>query len=97
MKCHLTKAAWTDLEVIGDYISQDSPLRAHSFVNELLDHCERLTDFPEANRIRDDIGPDIRIAIHDRYLIAYRISGEQLRIERILQASQNWSGDNELT
>jgi len=42
VKVVLTAAALEDLAEIGEYIAQGNPLRAASFVEELLAHCERL-------------------------------------------------------
>ncbi len=44
----LAAAAHADLAAIGDFIGRDNPVRAASFVDVLLDKCERLADAPEA-------------------------------------------------
>ncbi len=48
MIAELTAAAEADLEAIGDYIAQDNPIRALSFVRELFRNCTELADMPEA-------------------------------------------------
>ncbi|WP_417481362.1 type II toxin-antitoxin system RelE/ParE family toxin [Maricaulis sp.] len=88
MKTIISDLVWADLEDIGDYIAQDSPLRARKFVSELLDHCERLADFPNAAPLREDVSPGIRAASHGQYLIFYRVADGALRIERILQGNR---------
>ena len=42
----LTAEAENDLEQIGDYIAQDNPKRALSFVLALRDKCLSLADAP---------------------------------------------------
>jgi plasmid stabilization system protein ParE len=40
----ITAQAEADLERIGDYIAEDNPQRAASFIQELLERCERLAE-----------------------------------------------------
>lgn len=44
----MTEGARADLIAIGDYIAQDNPLRALSFVDELEMRCTALGDSPHA-------------------------------------------------
>lgn len=46
MIVRLTAEAESDLEQIGDYIAQDNPKRALSFVLALRDKCLGLADAP---------------------------------------------------
>lgn len=46
MIVHLTAEAESDLEQIGDYMAQDNPKRALSFVLELRDKCLSLAETP---------------------------------------------------
>lgn len=46
----ITDEAENDLEQIGDFIAQDNPRRAISFVKELVDRCHRLTEMPRGSR-----------------------------------------------
>jgi len=46
MIVYITAEAENDLEQIGDYIAQDNPKRALSFVVELRDKCLSLADTP---------------------------------------------------
>lgn len=48
MKLILSAAATSDLEGIGDWIAQDNPGGAVSFVLELRKICERLAAAPRA-------------------------------------------------
>ena len=41
MRLLITPLAAVDLEEIGDYIAQDNPVRAGTFVVELRAHCEK--------------------------------------------------------
>jgi toxin ParE1/3/4 len=44
----ITSAAEADLESIGDWIAEDNPTRALTFVQELRRRCESLIDAPRA-------------------------------------------------
>lgn len=46
MKVLLTAEAESDLERIADYIAQDNPRRALSFIEELREKCLGLSEMP---------------------------------------------------
>ncbi|ENZ94836.1 type II toxin-antitoxin system RelE/ParE family toxin [Xanthomonas fragariae] len=48
MIVQLSADAEDDLERIGDYIAQDNPHRALSFVRELREKCMELASTPQA-------------------------------------------------
>ncbi len=89
MKVELTERAERDLVVIGNYIATDNPLRADDFVDELLDRCASLTEFPKryplANRYSD-----VRRCRHGTYLIFYRIEPDVIRILHILHGATDY-------
>lgn len=86
--------AVTDLEEIGDFIARDNPRRAQRFVAELMQKCRLVAASPRTYELRDDLAPDLRIAVHHRYIIAFReIPDEQaVRIERILHGARHLPG-----
>lgn len=88
MKLVFSDRAEADLEEIGNYVALDNPLRALSFIAELRSACARLSAFPEAAPLRPELGKGLRGQPHGRYLIFYRVSGEVLRIERILHGNR---------
>jgi toxin ParE1/3/4 len=48
MKLVITDEAKADLRQIGEWIAEDNPVRALSFVDELEDRCARLIEMPRA-------------------------------------------------
>ena len=46
MKVRLSSEARKDLIAIGDYIARDNPLRASTFVRELVKTCVELSSMP---------------------------------------------------
>ena len=90
MIVELTAAAEADLEAIGDYIAQDNPVRALSFVRELSRSCLELTDMPEAWPIVPRYEHHgVRRRVHGRYLIFYRVSDGRITILHVLNGAMD--------
>jgi toxin ParE1/3/4 len=90
MIVEFTAAAEADLEAIGDYIAQDNPVRALSFVQELSRSCLELADMPKAWPIvprHEHQG--IRRRVHGRYLIFYRISEDRIVVLHVLNGAMD--------
>lgn len=66
MRLTFSPQAATDLEEIGDYIARENLPRAVSFLDEFEAHCRRIAEMPEALSVRDDLAPDLRIAVHGK-------------------------------
>lgn len=85
-----TPAARDDLQGIGDYIGQDNPARALSFVRELREHCRRIAAKPRLHRLREEFGPGVRGTIHGAYLILYTHRDDGLVvIERVVHGARD--------
>ena len=85
-----TAAAEADLEAIGDYIAQDNPARALSFVQELSRSCIGLADMPEAWPIIPRYEHHgVRRRIHGRYLIFYRFAVGRIIILHVLNGAMD--------
>jgi len=87
----LTDEAEADLEQIGDYIVQDDPIRAVTFVQELRQRCERLADAPEAFPLvprYEKTG--VRRRVHGNYLIFYRIGSRTIDVIHILHGAMDY-------
>jgi toxin ParE1/3/4 len=91
MIVRITDAAEADLEQIGDFIAQDNPARALSFVNEILDRCLRLADaprgFPLVPRYEQS---GIRRRPYREYLIFYRVEAERIDVLHILNGARDY-------
>jgi Plasmid stabilization system protein len=73
-----------DLEAIADYIAQDNPARAVSFIREIRAKVRAIGRRPLLYRLRPEIGKDARIAVVGRCILLFRIAGEVVRIERVV-------------
>ena len=74
-----------DLESIGNYIAEDNPRRAVSFLKELRVACEDLVETPLRFAELDGFGHlGWRRRIHGRYAIIYVFDQNKLTILRVL-------------
>jgi toxin ParE1/3/4 len=89
MRCAFTPLAEADLETIGDYIARDNPHRALTFIRELRQRCERITEMPRAAPLRPELGIGVRVVTLGRYLICYAERGDQIVIERIVHGARS--------
>jgi toxin ParE1/3/4 len=90
MIVELTAAAEADLEAIGDYIAQDNPVRALSFVQELSRSCIDLADMPEAWPIIPRYERHgVRRRVHGRYLIFYRVAKDRIVVLHVLNGAMD--------
>jgi len=91
VKVVIAAEAVSDLEHIGDYIAADNPVRAESFVRELLARCYALADMPRAFPLvprYEDTG--VRRRPHGDYLIFYRVGADVVDILHVLNGAQNY-------
>lgn len=89
MRAEFSPLAEADLQEIGDYIAQDNPRRAESFVDALIDQAEKITQMPTGYVAREDLAPGLRMCAHGRYILFFRILNAAVRIERILHSSRD--------
>jgi toxin ParE1/3/4 len=86
----LTAAAQADLEAIGDYIAQDNPIRALSFVRELFRNCTELADMSEAWPIVPRYeSHGVRRRVHGRYLIFFRVEADRIVVLHVLNGAMD--------
>lgn len=91
MKVLFSQEAEAGLEEIGDYIAQDNPRRAISFIRELRDAALALADYPEAYPLI----PRYEMYGHRRkpyraYLIIYTVADDHVLVDAILHGSQDY-------
>lgn len=83
--------AENDLEQIADYIAQDNPRRALSFVRELRSKCEDLVDTPNGFALVPRYEHQrIRRRVHGNYLIFYRVDSAKVVIIHVLHGATNY-------
>ena len=89
MQLLITPLAAFDLEEIGDYIAQDNPIRAGTFVAELRAQCEKICLNPAGYRRRHELSDGLRSCAHGNYVIFFESTTEQVTIVRILHGARD--------
>ena len=56
----ITPIAEANLDEIANYIAENNPERAITFIREIVAHCHRIANRPGVGRARPDIGPEFR-------------------------------------
>jgi plasmid stabilization system protein ParE len=91
MRVVITAAAEADLIEIGEYIRNDNPTRAGTFVGELLDCCYDLTDQPRVYPLVPRYERwNIRRRVHGNYSIFYRVREELVEVVHILHGARDY-------
>ncbi len=81
-----------DLEAIADYIAQDNPSRAVSFIREIRIKIHSVARRPELYRLRPEIGEDARIAVVGHYVLLFKVVGKVVRFERVVFGGRDLPG-----
>ncbi len=82
-------AARADLIEIGDFIAQDDPRRATSFVVEIERKMREAAERPMSFPARDELHEGLRMARHGRYLIFFVEQGDEVRVVRVLHGARD--------
>jgi toxin ParE1/3/4 len=85
--------AEADLEAIGDYIAQDNPARAVTFVQEFHETFTQLAEMPLSGSARPYLGPGIRVRPVGRYVVYYRPVSDGVEIVRVLHSARDVDQD----
>ncbi len=88
----ISPLAEQDLEAIGDFIAQDNPHRAITFIVELRNQCARIATNPKACRLRPELGKDIRSLAYGNYVIFFQETPDALCIVRVLHGAMDIQG-----
>lgn len=92
MIVHLAAEAESDIEGIGDYIAQDNPVRALSFVRELREKCLSLGDAPMAFPLIPRFEAHaVRRRVHGNYLIFYRVEAKRVVVLHVLHGAMDYA------
>jgi plasmid stabilization system protein ParE len=78
-----------DLNGIADYIAQDNPIRAVSFIKDIRTKFRDIQRTPLIYQLRPDIGETARMANIGNYAILFRVMGDIVRIERVTYGSRD--------
>ncbi len=63
------------------FIAQDKPEAARRWAEQLLEHLDRVAEFPRSGRMVPELGrEDIREIVHGSHRIIFRIVDDEVRI-----------------
>lgn len=83
MRLELSRFVEGDLDDIANYIAQDNPRRAVTFIQDIRAKFQDIRPSPSIYQLRPDIGEEARMATVGRYAILFRVVGAAVRIERV--------------
>jgi toxin ParE1/3/4 len=89
MRFRFSRRAEADLEEITAYIARGNPARAVTFVRELRQHCRKLVRFPEASRLRPELGDGVRLSVFHNYVVLYVVHSDLLEIRRVVHGARD--------
>jgi toxin ParE1/3/4 len=89
MRVTVSPLAERDLESIGDYIAEDNPAKAVSFIAELRAQCARIAEAPLTYRARPELAEGLRSCAHGNYVIFFTATKARLTIVRVLHGSMD--------
>jgi addiction module RelE/StbE family toxin len=82
-------AARKDLLNIAQFIAEDSPTRAKSFVAAIETKVAKLPDQPTLYRIGRIEGTR-EMVVHPNYVVVYRIAPSRIDILRVMHVARRW-------
>jgi plasmid stabilization system protein ParE len=77
MRLELSSYVEGDLQEIAEWIAQDNPRRAVSFIREIRDAFRKIGEGPLLYQLRPEIGEDARMAVVGRYVILFGLAMRQ--------------------
>ncbi len=92
MRLELSRFIEGDLEEIADFIAQDNPARAVTFIQDIRAKFRNIQLNPLLYQLRPDIGLDARMATVGNYAILFRVTAGAVRIERVVYGGRELSG-----
>ena len=94
-----TPKADDDLVAGARWILADNPEAARRFLHGTFETFDRLAKFPESGplaRLKHRRLAGVRFSVmsppFNRWLVFYRLSGNEVEILRVIYATQNWRG-----
>lgn len=89
MKLVLTPLAEAYLNGILDYIAEHRPQTAVDVVLRIRERCEMLVTQPQIGQLREEFPGNYRSFPCQRWVIFYRITGDQVEIHRVLDGARD--------
>jgi toxin ParE1/3/4 len=88
-----TQHALADRDAIFEHLESDSPRAALKVDDRIVAAVRRLLEFPESGRPGRVAGTRELVVPHTPFIAAYLVTGDRIRILRILHGAQVWPDD----
>jgi toxin ParE1/3/4 len=89
MRVELSRFIEGDLDIIADYIAQDNPTRAVTFIQEIGAQIHAIGQNPLLYQLWPEIGEDARMAVVGRYVILFRTTPNVVKVERVIYGGRD--------
>jgi toxin ParE1/3/4 len=93
MRLEWSAFALADRTAIFDYIEPDNPRAAVAVDARIREQVETLAPFPHSGRPGRIEGTRELVISRTPYIVAYRITGDTVRILRVLHGARRWPED----
>jgi len=90
MELRWTEDAATDLEMIADYLFEQTPVHALRITLQIYEAPQILTQFPLCGRLGRKPGSREFVVPSLPYVLIYVVSEDAIHIARILHGAQRW-------
>ena len=89
----LTPGARQDLKEIAKYIGRVNrrPITAEEVIRAIKSKCAYYSENPLAAQSAPDLGPNLRLGIHQRWVIIYEPIDTGIRVLRIVDGARDYS------
>jgi len=84
MRLKLSRFVEGDLEAIADFIAEDNPERAVSFIRRIRHQILEIGKQPLLYQLRPEIGDGARLAVLGHYVVLFRVIAGTVRVERVV-------------
>lgn len=85
----VSAAARADLDDIWFYIAQDDVDAADKFIQAVIGKFQKLAEWPEIGRQREELASHLRSLVVGRCVIFYRLMGNGIEIVRVLHGARD--------
>jgi toxin ParE1/3/4 len=93
MRLEWSAYALADRSAIFDYIEADRPRAAAAVDERVREQVEVLARFPQNGRNGRTEGTRELVISRTPYIVAYRVTGNTVRVLRVLHGSRRWPDD----
>lgn len=88
--CRITPRASRDIEAIADYLATQGDLtHAEQFLKGIDSTLQRIAQFPQIGRKRDELYPGSRSLSYKQFLIFYRLLNDDIEVLRVMSGYQD--------